>query len=331
MYKGDNPHLGGYESDDSCDSSFDYADFLKGEQVVAEAVFRGLALSLDSISVEEAVVLLKQDESREKKTIKHGRRMDAFKMSGGIPCINIAVRGVPMFAYIADHCRYTIVSRSVAEQLRISRDDYLTSTEKFVRASDGNQVAGFKFTLLEPFWIQLDDVDVCIRNAIEIDPDPAPFYGIRLGKDFFKSAMVCSIDLQMELHGEQELRRMWRRREDTFVPAEQTTKEALRYYKWDGTYAILNVLRFQPWSEAQSDDFTVPLHTPIWFCDWCEREFPERMKFCDTCGVCSSYCSRQCQVAAWPVHKRRCGKYSPYVPKSDEDVASVGDENIDRK
>lgn len=147
-------------------------------------MYRGLASSFDSISVEQAEILSKLDEAMDQTILKSIQCTEDVKPFGGIPCINIAVCSVPMLAYIAHQSRYTIVSRSVAEQLRLIRDDHLTTSKKFVRSSDGTKATGFTFPLLEPFCVQLESVDVCIRNAGEVDPDPAPFCGIRLGQDF---------------------------------------------------------------------------------------------------------------------------------------------------
>lgn len=147
--------------------------------------------------------------------------------------------------------------------------------------------------------------------------------------------MVCSVDMQMALTVIEPLPRVWRMRGGKFIPVEHSTKEAPRYYTWDGQYAVLQVLKVQPWSMAQHQHFTVPSLTSVSTCYWCNREFPKLMWTCIPChenGVLTDYCDSRCQAAAcYPVHERRCGQYFTSVSKIDKGVASISNENIDTK
>lgn len=44
-------------------------------------------------------------------------------------------------------------------------------------------------------------------------------------------------------------------------------------------------------------------------CSWCKARMKlKELKICSGCNVCH-YCSRECQVEAWPTHKAFCGSY----------------------
>lgn len=44
-------------------------------------------------------------------------------------------------------------------------------------------------------------------------------------------------------------------------------------------------------------------------CSWCKTRLKlKELKICSGCNVCH-YCSRECQVKAWPTHKAFCGSY----------------------
>jgi Zinc finger, C3HC4 type (RING finger) len=311
-----------YPIDDEPYSSLEMND----DQILREASFRGLVNSaLDPLHVVKERLI--EDERKELENSQGGWGMDHLLPSGGHPCIEISTRGVPLLAYIGNRSSSTMVPRSVVDQLRLSRTDDIKTTTNFARAEDGIDVEGFTFTVLEPFEICLGTIKVLLRDAIEIDPDPAPLYGMRLGRDALNFALYCAIDMMMVPRDSLEVPRLWRMVNNYSCPVERETSEMLRFYSWDGETAHLPIFHMNPWNiDLMKDDLLIKNSDLFRLCDWCCRHFPARLMECAAChefGRMSEYCSKRCQVAAWRTHRKtRCGRYFPAKTTQEDSVAS---------
>jgi hypothetical protein len=86
--------------------------------------------------------------------------------------------------------------------------------------------------------------------------------------------------------------------------------EVMRFHTTQGV-AVVQLSHLRDEIELSSIHFTADsLSTQIDTCDWCGLSFPNLL-CCDGCkkvlGRRVCYCSRECQKAAWPEHKRTAG------------------------
>jgi hypothetical protein len=231
--------------------------------------------------------------------------------SRGPVIVEIMVKGVPVVAHISNHSRYTIISASAAKTFNLKRLEKLRSLV-FRDALAGKRLKNKSMTCLEKFVFSVGDVEVTLRNAVEIDPDMDGI-GVQLGQDFFLSAAWCAIDVQVDMCtsdslGNQEALYM---RTDGMCSwflgkCDSGHSESLRYYSHGGKTARLPLLHFISHSNARINAMTLKHDATFTECSWCCRTFPEGMHSCPVCydaGEDVYYCDERCQKAAWKVHK----------------------------
>jgi hypothetical protein len=230
--------------------------------------------------------------------------------SRGPVIVEIAIKGVPVVAHISNNSRYTTISASVAKTFNLKRLEKLRSLA-FRDALTGKRVKKMRVTCLEKFIFSVGGIEVTLRNAVEIDPDMDGI-GVQLGQDFFLSAALCAVDVQIPATGSgSNIEAMrtdgicsWMLLKCDSENSEHS--ESLRYYAHGGKTARLPLLRFNPHTDAEMNAITLTGDTTFTECSWCCRTFPEGMRSCPVCydaGEDVYYCDERCQKAAWKVHK----------------------------
>jgi RING-type zinc-finger/MYND finger len=220
--------------------------------------------------------------------------------------LQISVKGVPVLAHISNNSRYTIISKSVADNLCLKRIEKL-QTKKFREGLSGKRMPNFRFTCLEKFSFSIGGIDVTLRNAVEISPDPdMNAIGIQLGQDFFYSARYCVVDTAVG-NSDNESPRYMRTDGGMSWIASDCDSESLRYYSHDGKSCRLPIFHFNPNVTGRFNAMSLKWDASFTECNWCSRIFPEGMHSCAVCyekaGVDAYYCDESCQKAAWKIHK----------------------------
>jgi hypothetical protein len=231
--------------------------------------------------------------------------------SRGPVIVEIVIKGVPVVAHISNNSRYTTISASAAKTFNLKRLEKLRSLV-FRDALTGKRLKNKSMTCLEKFVFSVGDVEVTLRNAVEIDPDMDGI-GVQLGQDFFLSAAWCVIDVQVDgsssdSRGNQEALYMRTDGMSSWLigKCDSGHSESLRYYSHGGKTARLPLLRFNPHRDERINAITLKVDATFTECSWCCRTFPEGMHSCPVCyevGEDVYYCDERCQKAAWKVHK----------------------------
>jgi hypothetical protein len=230
-------------------------------------------------------------------------------------CIEVSVRGIPLLARVSNRSLYTIVGESVFEQLRLTRLESL-QTNKLVNTLNAKRLKKLSFTCLAPFTLKMGVIEVTLRNAIMLSPDPCgEMFGNQLGHDFLSSGtwlVPNTVDGKMEI--ENELPFDSSSQDDTWmrVDGEYTwggglksprkcfdiihTTERLRMFRcfisvhlFEPTSLVFHAKRRQSWINSF----------------WYYRVFPEGMLVCPVCdkaGEIDTYCYQRCQQAAFKIH-----------------------------
>lgn len=298
-------------------------DRLTDVQVLAEAKFQGIYS--DSVSIEDLRSQLKKGrEPLKAKPYRDGKpRVDLaaeigliYDMQGmvsvpkgGRVCIEVEVRGIPLLARVSNLSIYTAVGKSVVDELGLNCITQLKS-KKFRDVLGGEKIRDVNFTCLEPFTLMIGGIEVTLHNAIQVDPDPRPLFGIQLGLDFLFSGVWCPIDVKADARcicpsTQRELSMCARIEGEqcVFVPE---TKEMLRYYSHDGAIAHVPLLRFSPFEKGAFLGINVGSSVKFDQCFWCCRAFPEGMQSCNSCwtnGKTVTYCDNRCCKAAKKIHE----------------------------
>lgn len=223
----------------------------------------------------------------------------------GMVSIEVSINGIPLLARISNQSLYTVLSKSMVDQLGLKRIGKLTS-RKFVTFQGAKMKKGTKFTCLEPIEVCFQGIKVTLRNAVEISPDPEEEFmtTVQLGQDFLRSGLLSVIDVEVGEEG--CYYRVFG--EDTW-PISPVSKESFRYYSHDGKTANLPLIHFDPFVGSQQGMIlTISLRETVKFyqCNWCCRVFPDGMLVCGGCEE-ANYCDERCQAAARKIHKLKCG------------------------
>jgi len=213
------------------------------------------------------------------------------------------VNGVPIFARISNRSLYTTISAEVAEELGLKKIERLRS-RKFI-AVNGIKMRD-QITGLEPIVIGIGDINVKLRNAVEMatyngDKDDMNF-GVQLGMDFLVSARWSPIDFEIS-----EGQYMQSIDGESIHTLSKPSKGMLRFYSDDGKVAHVPLLPFGPHKGVINYLLSVKGTTKFDQCMWCNRMFPEGMLtsgICQQAGKLASYCDERCQLAAHKCHKR---------------------------
>ncbi len=298
--------------------------FLTYEQVKAECQFQGI--HSDSLSPEELRRKFIK-ESKENNVDSWENNELANNPDGptdGYFAIDITISGIPLLARMSHQSVFTIVSKNVVENLGLKRNDGRILNKKLIDCVTLEKIAATAFTWLEPFCVNIGDIEVTICTAIEVSPDllgdASTMFGIQLGRDFLYAGVWCP----KLSHGEM----IWEGTEN---------KEMLRFYSHEGTSTYVPILRFYPFlkTEYTDDDnthftFGVSTEEDVKFeqCYWCCRRFPTGwMKVCSACkhsGQIVTYCDEECQRLAFKIHKKTHHEYNRYQ-QEDKSLPSIGD------
>jgi hypothetical protein len=235
-------------------------------------------------------------------SITNGSYVNLCPQNGPVS-IQVSVWNIPILARISNRSLYTIVSKTVVDNLGLKRIERLTSN-KFVDTVSGKKLRATTFTCLEPFTIQVGEIKVTLRTAIEASPDPMGImFGMQLGLDFLYSGIWCPIDVKIGEDGDGFMRVDG----DVAWSSQKPSKEMLRYYSHDGRVANIPILHFSPFDKHTIHGMSLKADVTFEQCYWCCRVFPKGMKVCGPChdsGNTVTYCDQRCQKAAWKVHKR---------------------------
>lgn len=148
--------------------------------------------------------------------------------------IEVSINGIPLLARISNQSLYTVLSKSMVDQLGLKGIEKLRSNE--FSDSYGKKMSNSAFTCLEPMKICFQGIEVTLRNAIEISPDPPRFTTtVQLGQDFLLSGL-----LSVHVEGDRDYYLIVA--EDSW-PVE-ASKESFRYYTHDGKIANLPLVHF---------------------------------------------------------------------------------------
>lgn len=217
--------------------------------------------------------------------------------------IEISICGTPLLARISSQSIYTVFSKSVVDQLGLKRIEKLKS-RKFVDTNTAKFVKNSTFTCLEPMKLCFQGIEVTLRNAIEISPDPSSLlFGVQLGHDFLYSGLLSVADVKVG-EGDGLFYRVVG--EDSWPTSNHTSKESFRYYSHDGKMADLPLIHFNPFGRGTILGISLRENVSFKQCNWCCRAFPEGMLECLRCPG-YYYCDERCQRAAWKIHKQVCG------------------------
>ncbi len=190
-------------------------EYMTDEQVSVEARFEGIYSRGLSNKTMQATFLYKTNHGYQKAMETQGRRrsiqyriikdleasMPIIQVSSGSfvspegdpVCIDVSVRGIPLLARVSNRSLYTIVGESVFEQLRLTRLVSL-QTNKLVNTLNAKRLKNLSFTCLAPFTLKMGVIEVTVRNAIMLSPDPCgEMFGNQLGHDFLSSGTWCPI------------------------------------------------------------------------------------------------------------------------------------------
>lgn len=225
----------------------------------------------------------------------------------GMASIEVSINQVPLLARLSNYSLYTVISKSMVDQLGLTRIGTLQS-KKFVDGQ-GKKIRNSTFTCLEPVKVCFQGIEVILRNAVEISPEPPEFMTtVQLGMDFLASGLLSVVDVEM---GDESSANgvYYRVVGDSNWPVSGVSKESFRYYSHDGKVATLPLIHFDPFKEnGKGMSLTITLREHVIFnqCNWCCRGFPEGMLQCGGCKE-AFYCDERCQIAARRIHKLTCG------------------------
>ena len=223
----------------------------------------------------------------------------------GPVAVEIFLKGIPVMANISNNSRHTTVPSSIVRNFGLKKLEQL-STKEFHDALSGKPVDNQRITCLDSFTFSIGDIDISLRNAVEIDPGHGD-YGIVLGQDFFLSGAYCVVDTFLGGTGDDQV---LMRTDGSFswitnAKAKASPSETLRYYSHDGKIAHLPILHFNPNKNITSHNLTVKEDTTFTECAYCCRRFPKGMQECETCaksGKSVFYCDDNCKASARSIH-----------------------------
>jgi hypothetical protein len=310
-------------------------DYLSDRQVKEETVYQGALLSANKeLSLLENLKNLimhshlhamssptrdrqffskEENQNRRECSLPHlelsathsiiGDNLTIYHPMKGPACVEIKVKGVPVVAHISNNSRYTIISSAFVNTFGLKRVEGLT-TKKLRCGLSSKKLTDASATCLEDFNFTIGEVNVSLRNAVEVDGGEENKFGVQLGQDFFLSAAYCAATV--EAFGEDG--------DIDDVPPymivdgfhQWTTSncpktESLRYYAYDGKTAHVPLLHLNPHKNGKVNFITLRPDAALDECSYCSRTFPKGMRKC-TCG--SKYCDERCQRASWGIHKR---------------------------
>jgi len=224
--------------------------------------------------------------------------------SKGMANIEVTINGIPLLARISNQSLLSVFSKTMVEQLGLKRIETLQSKEFADR--NGEKLKNSTMTCLEPIKICFEGIEVTLRNAVEIAPDPEELMTtVQLGEDFLYSGCLSVIDVEVGEEG-----KYYRVVGEEAWPTENVSRESFRYYTHNGKMADLPVIHLDVIKgPGKGAILTISLRNQVKFnqCHWCCRGFPEGMMECQACKGCY-YCDERCQEAAWKIHKLTCKK-----------------------
>jgi len=106
--------------------------------------------------------------------------------------VPIQVKGVPILASLSPNSIFTVVPKAVVKSFGLKTKPIASS--KFVTVTSGIVDVA---EVVDEFRFFLEDVEICLNNAVVLKTEPSFMRSVQLGVDFFESALWtrCSVRL----------------------------------------------------------------------------------------------------------------------------------------
>ncbi|KAK1746190.1 hypothetical protein QTG54_002797 [Skeletonema marinoi] len=183
--------------------------------------------------------------------------------------VPIQVKGVPILASLSPNSIFTVVPKAVVKSFGLKTKPITSS--QFVDLVGDKRVDVAE--VVDEFRFFLEDVEICLNNAVVLKTEPSLMRSVQLGVDFFESALWTRCSVRLD--------------DDSFVVSDggytttmftKDQPDELRYYSRDGKICRVPFIHIR----NHSKDAMMPqivrlpgdLSAQCGECQWCCRYFP---------------------------------------------------------